>query len=161
MNSNKTYIDILIQSLQEKIKILDHIIRLSDEQDILLSQELSMDIDEFDKTIEEKGNLIEKVNELNDGFQTLYEKVKEELICRKNEYATEIQKMQELIKVVTDKSIEIQVKEKRNSMKLQRFLKDKSTEIKEFKKNSSTVASYYKSMSTQHQGQSYFIDKKK
>lgn len=161
MDSKRTYIEVLIYSLQSKMKVLDDIIKLTKEQEVLLTQESSMDIDEFNRTTEEKGILIDKVNELNDGFQNLYDKVKEEFFRKKSEYSKEIDLLQELIKAVTEKSIEIQVKEKRNSIKFQKFLKEKSLEIKEFKKNSNTVATYYKNMSNQHQGQAYFIDKKK
>ena len=161
MDSSKTYIEILIYSLQTKVQVLDDIIGLTKQQEVLLTQSSSMDIDKFNRITEEKGPLIDQVNELNDGFETLYNRIKEEFVSHKMEYAAEISKLQELIKTVTEKSVEIQVTEKRNFVKLQVYLEAKKSEIKEFKKSSKTVSSYYKNMTNQHQGQSYFLDKKK
>lgn len=161
MNSNSAYIEILIHSLQKKVQVLDEVIALTIEQETMLTRAEKMDIDEFNRTIEEKGPLIDKVNELNDGFEKLYERIKEELKNKNTEYSIEIKQLQGLIKLATEKSVKIQVAEKQNYIKFQQFLRLKSTEIKEFKQSSKTVSSYYKNMATQHQGQSYFIDKKK
>lgn len=161
MESDKTYIEILVYSLQTKVKVLEDIIALTKEQEILLSQGSSMDIDEFNRTTEAKGPLIDKINELNNGFETLYERIKDEFQKNKMKYAVEITQLQELIKVVTDKSVQIQATEKRNHVKLKVYLEAKKTEIKEFKKSSKTVSSYYKNMANLHQGQSYFLDKRK
>lgn len=160
MDSNRTYIEVLIHSLQKKVQVLDDVIALTKEQEILLAKSDSMDMDEFNQTIDKKGHLIDHINELNDGFEKLYDRIKEEL-KNKKEYSMEIRQLQDLIKIVTEKSVKIQAVEKQNYVKFQNFLKTKSTEIKEFKQSSKTVSSYYKNMASQHQGQSYFIDKKK
>lgn len=161
MDSNRTYIEILIHSLQKKAQVLDDVIRLTKDQEMLLDKSNNMNMDEFNKSIEKKGPLIDQINELNDGFETLYNRIKEELISKKSEYSNEIKQLQDLIKFVTEKSVTIQVIEKQNYIKFQKYLNTKSTEIKEFKQSSKTVSSYYKNMVSQHQGQSYFIDKKK
>lgn len=160
MESNRTYIDILIHTLQKKVQVLDDVVISTNEQENLLTKSNSMDLDEFNRIIEEKGNLIEQINELNDGFERLYERIKEELINKKAEYSTEIKQLQDLITIVTEKSLKIQAMEKQNYIKFQQFSKTKSAEIKEYKQSSKTVTSYYKNMAGQHQGQSYFIDKK-
>lgn len=160
MDSNRTYIEVLIHSLQKKVQVLDDVIALTKEQEILLEKSESMDMDEFNQTIDKKGHLIDQINELNDGFEKLYDRIKEEL-KNKKEYSMEIMQLQDLIKIVTEKSVKIQVVEKQNYVKFQYYLKTKSTEIKEFKQSTKTVSSYYKNMASQHQGQSYFIDKKK
>lgn len=160
MESNRTYLDILIHTLQKKVQVLDDVIISTNEQEKLLAKSNNMDLDEFNRIIEEKGNHIEQINELNEGFERLYERIKEELINKKAEYSTEIKQLQNLITIVTEKSLKIQAMEKQNYIKFQQFSKTKSAEIKEYKQSSKTVTSYYKNMVGQHQGQSYFIDKK-
>lgn len=161
MDSNRTYIDILIQSLKVKAKVLDEIIEITKEQEKILSHGLSVDIDEFNRSTEKKGPLIDKINELNDGFESLFDKLKDEFIDNKNKYLLEIEQLQDLIREVTQKSAQIQVVESRNHVKLQSYLQGKRKEIKEYKKSAKMVSSYYQNMANQHQGQSYFLDKKK
>lgn len=138
----QTYIDIMLQSLEKKEKILDRIIELNKEQrNALENPELTPD--EFDKIVEAKGELIDHLNLLDSGFEKLFEKTKEELHGRKEEYADKIKIMQEHIKNITDKSIEIQSQEARNKD----LMTKKFTTIKEKARSfrtSGRVANQYK-----------------
>lgn len=161
MDGNKTYIELLVHTLKSKSKVLDDIIVLSKEQERLLQLGNSLNMEAFDETINNKGVLIEKLNELNNGFESLYGKIKDDIQQNKGHYKTEIIELKELIKTVTEKSVQIQATEKRNYVKFDGYLKSKRKEIKEFKISSKTASSYYKNMADQHQGQSYFLDSKK
>lgn len=161
MDNNRTYINILIDTLKTKSKILDDIIVLTKEQDSLLSQGAGMDTDSFDELVDKKGSYIEKINDLNDGFESLFSRIKDDFILKKNEYVKEIKDLQELINNVTEKSIMIQAQEEKNKAKFDLYLTSKRKEIRNFKVSSNTVSKYYKNMADQHQGQSYFLDKKK
>ncbi len=53
--------------------------------------------EKIEKTVEEKSALIEKLLKLDEGFQTLYDKVKEEINGKKEIYKDQIRQLQDLI----------------------------------------------------------------
>ena len=61
-----------------------------------------------------KSKLIDQLNELDSGFEEVFARVKEELELHRSEYKDEIFKMQELIRMITDKSLRIQQQELQN-----------------------------------------------
>ena len=69
----QTYIDIMIQSLSKKIQVLDKIIELNKIQKEQL-ENINTPVNEFDKTVEEKGKLIEQLEQLDEAaaLQPLY-----------------------------------------------------------------------------------------
>lgn len=160
MDNNNTYIDILIGTLNRKNHILEEIIKLTMLQERYLN-EPDMDMDFFDDTLEKKAELIRGLDDLDDGFEAIYERVSEELKTRKENYKDKILKLQELIKEVTDKGIRLEALEQQNKLKIETYFSSKKQEIKEFKKSNESVANYYKSMADNPQGESFFLDKKK
>ena len=104
------YIPVMIQSLKKKSEILDAIMELNIRQ----SEELenpSLDPDDFDKTVEEKSMQIEQLELLDDGFQELFDRVKDDLKNYPDSYRDEIAQMQDYIRKLTSKSATIQVQE--------------------------------------------------
>ena len=91
-----SYIQVLIQSLHQKVEALDSIIEKNKEQYEILSAE-EADMDAFEKNIEEKSQYIDKIVFLDDGFEEIYTRVKEELDGNRAAYTEEIQKMKDLI----------------------------------------------------------------
>lgn len=159
MNDN-TYINILISTLSIKNNLLDKIIQITLLQEANLSATpFSMAV--FDETLAEKATIIEQLNKLDEGFEKVYDHVKEEISDNRMQYKDEILKLQELIKQVTEKSVKVQTEELRNKSKMELYFANSKKEIKNFKMSRQTVTSYYKNMPNQHQGQSYFLDKKK
>ena len=73
-----SYIQVLIQSLHQKVEALDSIIEKNKEQYEILSAE-EADMDAFEKNIDEKSQYIDKIVFLDDGFEEIYTRVKEEL----------------------------------------------------------------------------------
>lgn len=138
----QNYIDIMLQSLEKKEAILDNIIELNREQrNALENPELTPD--EFDEIVEAKSELIEQLDLLDSGFEKLFERTKEELEGHKEEHADEIRTMQEHIRSITDKSVEIQAQESRNKD----LMTKKFTTIKEQARSlrtSGKVANQYK-----------------
>ena len=80
-----TYVNIMIQSLHKKVKVLEEIKSLNQLQKALLEDERSS-VDEVDKTVEDKSACIKQLEQLDDGFETLFAKVKEALNsgCKKD-----------------------------------------------------------------------------
>ncbi len=157
---NNIYIGILLDSLEKKEQLLSQILDITMQQDAILSSE-DLNMEAFDITMDEKQNLIDKVEHLDLGFESVYTRVSDELVGHKNLYQTEILKMQSLITNLTEISVRLQTMEERNKVKLGLYLTNEKQKIKLSKLSSQTVTSYYKNMANQHQGQSYFLDKKK
>ena len=116
MQSKKTersYIEILLQSLAKKISVLDRIMEANEEH-AKIAVAKDFDPEAFDVVFDKKDELIKELEQLDKGFSTVYTRVKEELLNNKFAYRDEIARMQELIAEITDKSMDIQATEKRN-----------------------------------------------
>ncbi len=156
---NNTYVHILINTLTKKDNLLDGLVKIT-----LLQEEhiaaASLDMDQFNQTLAEKGSLIEQLSQLDDGFEKVYAHVKDEFSTNKLQYKNEILQLKELIKNVTEKSVKLQTAEIRNRVKLDAYFSNRKKEIKNFKMSSQTASTYYKNMANQNQGQAFFLDKK-
>lgn len=146
MDNNKTYIHILINTLAKKNQILNELLSISE----LQKQYLSGNIDDiekinfFDETIEKKDNYIQQLTQLDDGFEAVYERVKEEIAINKMEHKQEILQLQDLIKEITNKNVKLQALEKQNKLKFDISIVNSKQEIKDYKKSNQSVAEYYK-----------------
>lgn len=160
MEHNKTYVQLLINSLEKKSTLLSTVIQITSAQESILSAP-SMDMDAFEQTIEEKEGLIQQIQELDDGFEAVYARVQGEFQTNKKLYVLEICKLQALITKITDQSVKLQALEARNKNRFDIQTQNKRKEIQQLKVSNETASNYYKNMSNQHQGQSYFLDKKK
>lgn len=160
MDNNSTYIQVMIQSLNKKREVLEKIIEYTLDQELVLSDN-EVDLDKFGDLIEEKQKWIEQLNLLDTGFGKLFERVKEEIQLHREKYQEEIVEMQRLIKKITDLSVVLQTNEIRNKSSFEQYSTNKKKEIRTFKMSNSSASKYYQNMANQHQGQSYFLDKKK
>ena len=118
-------------------------------------------MDEFDTAIEEKGKLIARVNKLDEGFETLYANVAEELRSNKEAYAEQIKVLQQLVKEVTDMSVEIQAQEARNKALIEEYFAKERAGIRQNRKNSKVALDYYRSMNNTTYAPPQFMDSKK
>lgn len=157
---NNTYINILSDTLVKKISIIDSLINVTLKQEEYLDQ-IPPDIDGFEQSLPEKSELIDLLNQLDEGFERIYDHVSEEIRNNKNQHKDQIIYLQSLIKQVTDKSAKLQTSEVRNKGKIEIYFSGIKTEIRTFKKSSQSASSYYKNMANQYQGESFFLDKKK
>ncbi|WP_281532135.1 flagellar export chaperone FlgN [Anaerocolumna aminovalerica] len=157
---NKTYVHILIDTLSKKNSLLDKLIQITEMQEKYITL-TPPDMDNFESSLTDKEIIIEKINELDEGFEKIYEHVKEEIISNKLNHKVAISELQNLIKQVTEKSAKLQTLELKNKKSLEIFFANKKKEIRDFKKSSETASSYYKNMMNQQLDESYFLDKKK
>ena len=156
----ETYIDIMIQSLNKKLQVLDAIIEQNIKQKDILENQKST-VEEFDATVEAKTALIEQMQQLDSGFEKLFDRVKEELADKKETHAEAIQTMQSCIRRITDKSMEIQAQEARNrDLMVRKFAYVKET-AKNVRTNSKAASQYYKNMMKLNYVDSQFMDNKK
>lgn len=155
-----TYIDIMLQSLKKKEQVLDEIIRIDDLQKEQLEDPKSS-VEDFDKTVEDKARLIEQMEQLDSGFDKLYCRVKDELSENKSAYAAQIRTMQEYIRIITDKSVQIQAQEARNKeLMTQKFARVKR-QAKEVRASSKATTEYYRNMMQVNYIDPQFMDNKK
>ncbi len=156
---DRTYINILTDTLRRKVELLERLIRLTGEQEEILSSE-APDMESLETTFSEKEAGIIQLNQLDEGFEKVYHHVKEAFEVNKEQYKDQIIGLQELIRSVTEKSARLQAMELRNTSRFQKFFQGKKKEIKNFKVSSKMANSYYKSAMNQQPGESYFLDKK-
>lgn len=156
----ETYIQIMLQSLEKKNKVLDQIIQLNEQQKTVL-ESADSPVEDFDETVEKKSALIEQMEQLDSGFEKLYDRVREELQTNKDTYKDQIRKMQDYIRAVTDKSVQIQTQEARNKeLMTSRFARVKK-QARQVRANSKATSSYYQSMSRTSVIDPQFMDDKK
>ena len=105
--------------------------------------------------------LISKLTQLDDGFEQLYQRVGEELVANKEAYKDSIRHMQELIRDVTSRSIQIQAIETRNKEKAQRRFGEIRSQIREVKHSGRAVSNYYQNMMKMNAVEPQFWDSKK
>lgn len=156
----QNYIAIMLQSLKKKEVILDKILLLSKEQEELLSNP-NLEADDFETNMREKARLIEELESLDGGFESLYQNVSEELKAEKEKYAAEIARMQQCIKNITEKSVDIQVKERHNKELVEQKFASVRNQIKQVRSSQKIVNQYYKNMRKLNCVEPQFMDNKK
>jgi len=163
-NMNQQPLEVLLQilqdSLEQKLLVLTAIEQKSKEQSVLVSNP-EVALDDIDKNMEEKSQLIDKLTRLDGGFETLYNSIREELLDKKDAYKSQIAKIQDLISKVMEKSASIEVIEARNKTAIEGIFRNRKKDL-QHKKNVSTVArQYYQSANKLTVIPPQFLDKKK
>ncbi|MBO4373700.1 MAG: flagellar protein FliT [Lachnospiraceae bacterium] len=158
--SDNTYIRMLIESQEKKLVLLDEAIELDEEQ-IRLVQEEDPNMDILDESLERKGKIVEELDRLDDGFESVYAKVREELLNNKEAHRDEIKRLQELITLITEKSVKVQAAELRGKETVERFLKRKRTALRESKSTVKAANAYAVNMRKMNKIDAFFVDKKK
>lgn len=156
----ETQLDILSESLDKKIKVLNEIQKYNLIQENAF-KEKRVSLDDFDKAVSEKEKLIDSLILLDEGFETMYERLSEELKVNKDNYADKIKILQEKIKIVSELSVAIQAQESRNKALVGKFFKRSREEIGNNRRSSKAAFDYYKSMSGANYPQNNILDSKK
>lgn len=161
MNDNSTYVTILRDSLINKKNVLNNIIELTEKQYELVKQG-DVEADDFDEIIEDKGKELARLNMLDDGFQSVYNRIGDELRNNSEHYKDIIIEMQRLIDENIALGAKIETMEHRNRELIESFIARKKEEIKNFHTNQGLSKRYNMNMPNQHiEGTSYFLDKVK
>ena len=119
--------------------------------------------EDFDENANCKMQLIEEIDKLDEGFEDLFDRVKEQLEAPggKERYAAEILRMQDLIRQITEKSASIQAQESRNKILVEQYFQQSRERIRKGRTSSKAAMDYYKSMSQTSFTQAHFLDNKK
>ena len=151
---------ILLQSLEKKTKLLDDMIRQNGVQEELLKEE-DLDMDAFDEAINQQGFYIEELDKLDQGFETVYDRVREELLRDKARYRMEIIRMKELIQQITDKIVTLNAGNMRNKMLAENQFNRKRVAIFTGSYQNKEARNYYNNMNRLNYVSPQFYDNKK
>ena len=141
-NNNSVYVNMMVDSLDRKKRILEYILVKTREQESLLKDE-EMDPEAFRAIIDEKGEQIDELNKIDEGFDTLFSYVEKEIKENRMTYRKQIEQMQQLIGDVSELGIQIQALEHQNSGHFKVYLANQRKLIRDFNVNSRTTTSYY------------------
>lgn len=158
--AKQIYIQLLTEALNKKTKVLEQLLELTLQQEGTISSE-PFEEELFLQSIHQKEELLKELDGLDQGFEQIYGRVKEELEHNRYIYRKEIAGLQEQILYITDLTVKIQATEKRNKSKLDLIFATKRKSIKNSKMSSQMATNYYKTMANQHEVPSIFYDKKK
>ena len=158
----ENYVQIMLESLEKKEKILTKISEKNLEQKAIVEVD-ELSFEEFDRIIDEKAELIDQLDVLDRGFESLYEQVKGKFQTDegKIKYKNEIACMQECIRSITEKSTSIQVQEQRNKQAIEAVFRNKKEKLRSGKLSSRAAVNYYKNMNQTNYVSPQFLDKKK
>jgi hypothetical protein len=158
---NNSYITILIESLEKKSEVLDKVIEKDSEQARLIGEE-EPDLDAISENIDYITGMAKELDKLDDGFELVYAKVRDELIGNKEAHREEITRLKELITEVTEKSVKIQTTEVRNKAAINQMLRSERKKLGA-RRQSARVLNDYKHMmhGVEKQATPYFMDRKK
>lgn len=153
-------VQILAQSLEKKSQVLDKIIEQGNLQETILKQD-NFDMDAFEKSIDEQNCLIAELDKLDRGFESLYDRIREELLAHKEKYSAEIKRMKELIQQITDKVVIVNATELRNKRMAESQFKKEKIAIQQSVSKSKVARDYYNSMNKLNCVAPQFYDSKK
>jgi len=154
------YLKILEESLEKKLQLMAEIQGYSLRQQKIF-QSPDVNLEEFDKCVDKKGELLEELVALDNGFEALYRDVEQELQNNRQKYAEQIRRLQELVTRVTEESVTIQAQEARNKKLVEDYFRKERVDIAQNRRNSKAVYDYYKSVSGAAYTKSQFYDNKK
>ena len=154
------YMSMLIDSQEKKLALLEKAIELDRVQEEIITGE-SPDMGALDANINAKGALIDDLNRLDDGFEALYAKVREDFIKNKDSHKEEIRRLQELIRQITEKIAEIEAMEARSKVNFENFMKHRRSSLKENRNAVKAANIYAINMRKMNKIDSVFVDNKK
>lgn len=158
--AEKSYVQMLEDSLGKKCDILRQLQYLTQQQAEILQDEESAP-EAFEKNVEEKDVLIQHLETLDVGFEQVFSKVEQELQVNREQYRDSILHMQEKIQEITERSSRLQVMEKQNrDLALKRFSGIRS-QARDLRQSGKAVSSYYQNMMKTGAVEPQFMDSKK
>lgn len=154
------YLKALQTGMDEKAEVLNSLQEKTDAQTQILKAD-PMDWDAFDALVDEKDVLIDRLDQLDDGFNATFEKIRDELKAKQALYGSQIGKLQEQIRAVTAQSTTLQASEQRNhELAVQRFAAERKN-IRQQRTSSRAAANYYANMNRINYIDPQLMDKKK
>ena len=153
-------IKILRDSMSRKERILNNLIDMTREQEAYLSTD-EFDMDVFDGMLDAKNLMLDELNSVDNGFENVYNRVRDSLKADPSLYSEEIRDLKNCIREITGLGMQLQALEERNRNRLEQIFSSKRAEITGYKRASNHVSAYYQTMTGSIAGMNSFMDKKK
>ena len=157
---SEAYMSMLIASQEKKLELLKRAIELDREQEAIITGE-KPDMGALNAYIDAKGALIGELDRLDDGFEALYAKVRDELISNQDAHKEEIRTLKELIQKITEKIAEVEAIEARSRVTFENFMKKKRHSIKNNRSTLKAANVYAENTRKMNKIDSVFLDNKK
>lgn len=163
MQGMDDYVQIMVESLKKKSELLDRIIDKNKAQTVCIEGKEYEEInwDTFNVLMTEKEFLIDRINTMDEGFQSLFDRVKMQLEEDKEKYAESIRQMQKLVGEVTDKGVEIRTGEERNRAMIEKIVGGQKKLIRKSRNSLKVAQSYVQTMQGGAAMDMNLMDKKK
>ena len=152
-------LDMLEESLVKKIEVMKKIEEENEKQKDILKDYDKVDDKAFDETLDRKGELIDQLLLLDEGFQSLFDKVKKEIGDNKDAYKDQIKRMQNLIQEITGLSASIEAAEHRNKKQAEGYFSAARQKMNFSRQTSAAAFNYYKTMNNFKDIPPQFLDK--
>ena len=155
------YVIMLRESLEKKADIL-RVLQIRNKEQAAILQDPNSTPEDLEKNMEMKSELIDRIVMLDDGFEQLFNRVKNIIEVDRETYADEIKLMQDLIRKVTELAADVEATEYKNREYAKTRFANIKKDIREVKKSNDVVTSYYKNMMSHNKVEDpAFLDKKK
>lgn len=154
------YLLILEQSLEEKNKLLSQLIQWTMEQKASLEKE-PVEWEHFDELIDQKAALIEQLEKMDEGFESVYSRIRESIEHDKNKYYEVIRRLQKKIQMVTDAGASLMALEEQNKLLVEEKLTSERKKIQQHRVSSKAASNYYRNMNKVNFIDPQLMDRKK
>ncbi len=153
------YLRVMQDILARKKKVLTDIYEATKEQEDALRTE-EPDEKKFNAAMDKKAKLIDQLNEMDDGFQKIYNRISLDIKEKGAEHADVVRTLQALIQELTDLSVSVSALEKKNRETLDKKVEEVKKGKKNFKVSRQTADKYYKNMTGLNAVTPVFLDEK-
>lgn len=160
MGNFDNYLKVLADTLTNKEQVLAQILDITKEQESILKASEYND-DAFLETLNKKEPLIARINQLDEGFQAVYERIRQDVYDQGGVYDGEIKKLQEMIRTCIDIGSRIETLEAENKKRLSEYVSSQRQEYKAKAATNTAAMKYYQSMSGVGVASSAFMDQNK
>lgn len=155
----KQYLKMLDQSLDQKKQMLDQMIEMTATQKASLDKD-PVDWTGFDTLVEKKAEMIERLDRMDDGFESVYDRIREELLREKEQYKEFVTEIKKKIQAVSDASATLMAAERRNKELVEVKMADEKKKLQQRKTTSKVASNYYRTMNKVNLIDPQLMDKK-
>ncbi|MDE6759361.1 MAG: hypothetical protein K2J90_01635 [Lachnospiraceae bacterium] len=156
---DQNYVQVLIDTITKKEETLRKILEITKQQEVISKQDTYASED-MEKTLNEKEIQISRLNYLDEGFQSVYERVSSEIRNHIDVYKQDVLVLQDKIRICTEIGNEIMVLEERNRNRFNTLFSKAHTDYSTVKSKASVAQNYFKTMNNSKVMDAYFVDKK-
>ena len=154
------YLNSLMEGLKAKENMLDELTALTEKQQAIVSED-KIDWDAFDAIVDEKSDIIEKLNQNDEGFTAVFDRIKDDLKSQMGKYSSYIDQIKSGIANVTNKSTSLMALEQRTKTKVENAFKRQKKEYNNSKTSSRVATNYYNAMNKMNFVDPQLMDSKK